>query len=112
MSTTETQVVPSGTWAVDKVHSDIGFAVDYLAGTFTGSFSDLDAELRDGVLRGAARGASIQVKDPNLAAHLPAPDSFEPERHPEISFESKDTRRDGDRLTIDGEVTIKGHTEP
>ena len=112
MSTTETQVVPSGTWAVDKVHSDIGFAVNYLAGTFTGSFSDFDAELTDGVLRGAARVASIQVKDPNLAAHLQAPDFFDAERHPEITFGSKDIRRDGDRLTIDGEITLKGHTEP
>ena len=112
MSTTETQVVPGGTWAVDKVHSDIGFAVNYLAGTFTGSFSDFDAELADGVLRGAARVASIQVKDPNLTAHLQSPDFFDAERHPEITFESKDIRRDGERLTIDGEVTIKGHTEP
>ena len=38
MSTTETQAVPAGTWAVDKVHSNVGFAVDYMAGTFTGSF--------------------------------------------------------------------------
>ena len=112
MSTTDTKVVPTGTWAADKVHSDVGFAVDYLAGTFTGSFSDFDAELSDGVLRGSARVASIQVKDPNLEAHLQAPDFFDAERHPEITFESKDIRRDGERLTIDGEVTIKGHTEP
>jgi polyisoprenoid-binding protein YceI len=112
MSTTETQVVPAGTWTVDKVHSNIGFAVDYLAGTFTGSFSDFDAEVRDGVLRGSAKVASIQVKDPNLEAHLQAPDFFDAERYPEITFESKDNRRDGDRLTIDGEITIKGHTEP
>jgi polyisoprenoid-binding protein YceI len=112
MSTTELQVVPSGTWAADKVHSDIAFAVKYLAGTFTGSFSDFDAELSDGVLRGSARAASVQVKEPNLAAHLQAPDFFDAERHPEISFESRDIRREGDRLTIDGEITIKGHTEP
>jgi polyisoprenoid-binding protein YceI len=112
MSTTELQVVPSGTWTVDKVHSDIGFAVKYLAGTFTGSFTDFDAELRDGVLRGSAKVASVQVKEPNLATHLQAPDFFDAERNPEITFESKDIRRDGDRLTIDGEITIKGHTEP
>ena len=112
MSTTEAQVVPAGTWAVDKVHSHIGFAVNYMAGTFTGSFSDLDAELRDGALRGSARVSSIQVKDPNLAAHLQAPDFFDTERHPEITFESDDIRRDGEHLTIDGEITLKGHTEP
>jgi polyisoprenoid-binding protein YceI len=112
MSTTETQVFPAGTWTVDKVHSDVGFAVDYLAGTFTGSFSDFDAEVRDGELRGSAKVASVQVKDPNLEAHLQSPEFFDAERYPAITFESKDIRRDGDRLTIDGEITLKGHTEP
>ncbi len=63
MSTTDTQVVPAGTWSGDKVHSNVGFAIDYLAGTFQGSFSDVDASLEDGVLRGAARSQSVQVKD-------------------------------------------------
>src|SRR5947209_4127295 len=112
MSTIETQAVPAGTWSIDKVHSTIGFAVDYLAGTFQGSFGVVDAELTDGVLRGTAKVSSIQVNDPNLAGHLQAPDFFDAERHPEITFESKDVRRDGDRLTIDGEIEIKGHTEP
>jgi polyisoprenoid-binding protein YceI len=112
MSTTELQVVPAGTWAADKVHSNIGFAVDYMAGTFTGGFLDFDAELRDGTLRGSAKVSSIQVKDPNLTAHLQGPDFFDAERNPELSFESQDIRREGDRLSIDGVVTIKGHTEP
>jgi polyisoprenoid-binding protein YceI len=112
MSTTELQAVPAGTWAADKVHSDIAFAVDYMAGTFTGSFSDFDAELNDGVLRGSARVASIQVKDPNLTAHLQSPEFFDAERNPELKFESRNIERNGDQLTIDGEVTIKGHTEP
>jgi polyisoprenoid-binding protein YceI len=112
MSITEIQALPSGTWAADKVHSDISFAIKYLAGTFTGRFTDFDADLNDGVLRGSAKAASVQVKEPNLAAHLQAPDFFDAERHPEISFESKDIHREGDRLTIDGAITIKGHTKP
>ena len=112
MSTTETQAVPAGTWTVDKVHSDVAFAVDYMAGTFTGSFSDFDAEVTDGVLKGSAKVASVQVKDPNLEAHLQGPDFFDAERNPELTFASKSIDRDGDKVTIDGEVTIKGHTEP
>ena len=108
----DTQVVPTGTWSIDKVHSTIGFAVDYMAGTFQGSFGDVDADVSDGVLHGNAKVSSIQVNDPNLAAHLQAPDFFDAERHPELTFESKDIRREGDRLTVDGEITIKGHTEP
>ena len=112
MSTTETQAVPTGTWAVDKVHSNVGFAVDYMAGTFTGTFSDIDASLNDGVLKGSAKVASVQVKDPNLEAHLQGPDFFDAERSPELSFESKSIDVDGDKVKVDGEITIKGHTEP
>src|SRR3954467_10156397 len=112
MSTTTEQAVPTGTWSADKVHSNIGFAVDYMAGTFTGSFSDFDASATDGVLRGSAKVASVQVKDPNLEQHLQSPDFFDAERNPELTFESKNITRDGDELKIDGEITVKGHTEP
>jgi polyisoprenoid-binding protein YceI len=112
MSTTETQAVPTGTWAVDKVHSNIGFAVEYMAGTFTGSFSDFDAQLNDGVLKGSAKVASVQVKDENLEQHLQSPDFFDAERNPELTFESKSVDVDGDQVTIDGQITIKGRTEP
>ena len=44
MSTTQTQTaLPTGTWTVDPVHSAVGFAVDYIAGTFKGAFSKFDA---------------------------------------------------------------------
>jgi polyisoprenoid-binding protein YceI len=112
MSTTETQAVPAGTWAVDPVHSNVGFAVDYMAGTFHGTFNDFDAVVTDGVLKGSAKVASVQVKDPNLEAHLQTPDFFDTERHPELTFQSKSIERDGDQVRIDGEITIKGHTEP
>src|SRR6266576_1066499 len=107
MSSTDTQqAVPTGTWSVDKVHSNVGFAVDYMAGTFTGSFSDFDAEVRDGVLKGSAKVASVQVKDPNLQAHLQSPDFFDAERSPELTFESRSIERHGDGVRIDGEITI------
>jgi polyisoprenoid-binding protein YceI len=111
MSTVDTQVLPTGTWQVDKVHSSIGFAVDYMAGTFHGTFSDFDAAVTDGVLNGSAKVASVQVKDENLAAHLQSPDFFDAQAHPELTFTSNAINRDGDRITIDGEITIKGHNE-
>ena len=106
------QALPTGTWSADTVHSTVGFAVPYLAGTFQGTFSDYDARLSDGVLRGSAEVASVQVNDPNLEAHLQNPDFFDAERFPQLSFEAGDISRSGDDLTIAGELTLKGHTEP
>ena len=112
MTTSELQAVPTGAWSVDRVHSTIGFSVDYMAGTFAGTFSDFDVSVADGVLKGTAKVASVQVKDPNLEAHLQTPDFFDAERYPGLSFVSRSIERSGDNLAIKGEITIKGHTEP
>ena len=112
MSTTETQALPADMWAVDPVHSTIGFSVGYLAGTFTGTFGDFDVVVTNGVLTGSTKVASVQVKDPNLEMHLQSPEFFDAERHPELTFQSTSIERNGDELKIDGEITIKGHTKP
>jgi polyisoprenoid-binding protein YceI len=111
MSSVDTQVLPSGTWQVDKIHSSIAFAVDYMAGTFHGTFSDFDAVVADGVLKGSAEVASVQVNAEAIAAQLQGPDFFDAQAHPELTFTATAIERDGDRVTIDGEITIKGHTE-
>ena len=112
MSTTETLALPIGTWSVDPVHSSVGFGVEYMAGTFAGTFNEFNVVFADGELKGSAKVASVQVKDPNLEAHLQTPDFFDAERHPELTFRSNSIERSGDELKIDGEITIKGHTEP
>ena len=113
MSTQTTQqALPSGTWSVDKIHSTVGFAIAYMAGTFQGTFSDFEARLGDGVLGGTAEVASVQVKDPNLEAHLQSPDFFDAERYPQLAFRANDVSRSGGDLAIAGDLTLKGHTEP
>ena len=106
-SQTTQQALPTGTWSVDKIHSTVGFAVPYMAGTFQGTFSDFDARLADGVIGGTAEVASVQVKDPNLEAHLQSPEFFDAERFPQLSFEARDDqpfrRRPHDRRRADAE---------
>ena len=108
----QTTALPTGTWNADPVHSDIGFSIDYMSGTFSGTFSKFDVRVTDGALSGTAEVSSIQVKDPNLEAHLQSPEFFDAERHPTLTFESREVSRDGNALTIDGEIAIKGRTQP
>jgi polyisoprenoid-binding protein YceI len=108
---TTRQALPTGTWGADTVHSTVGFAVPYLAGTFQGTFSDYDARLSDGVLRGSAEVRSVQAKDSNLEGHLQSPEFFDAERFPQLSFDAREISRSGDDLTIAGELTLKGQTE-
>lgn len=113
MSTTiEETGIPTGTWNADGVHSSLSFEVSYAVATFAGQVTDFNVSLTDGVLEGAARIASLQVKDENLTAHLQSPEFFDAERHPELTFVSTAIRRDGDQVEIDGNLTMKGITKP
>jgi polyisoprenoid-binding protein YceI len=73
---------------------------------------EFEASLEDGKLTGVAQIASLKVKDENFQAHLLSPEFFDAERHAEVRFEGSSITRDGDKVTIDGEVTIKGIAKP
>jgi polyisoprenoid-binding protein YceI len=110
--TEERTALPTGTWVLDPVHSTIGFELPYLAGTFRGHFTDVDARLSPQSLTGAARVTSVDVKDENLAAHLQSPDFFDTERYPELTFASRSVERADDSLKVEGDITIRGITKP
>lgn len=115
MSTTAEQTarIPAGTWGVDPIHSNVGFAVTYSgSGTFRGGFKEIDAKLVDGKLEGVAKVSSVDIDEPMLAGHLQTPDFFDVEQHPELRFASKEIARNGDDVTIEGELTLRGVTKP
>jgi polyisoprenoid-binding protein YceI len=45
MSIISTTQLPTGTWNADAVHSQIGFEIAYMGGTFRGTFSPFEATL-------------------------------------------------------------------
>lgn len=111
--TQQSTEIPSGTWTVDPVHSVAGFAVRHMmVGTFRGEFTQIDASLTDGRLIGRVKVDSLNIKDENLRGHLLAPDFFDAERHPEIVYESNSLTVDGDTLTSEGTLTVKGASTP
>jgi polyisoprenoid-binding protein YceI len=113
MSTIEQtrQGIPTGTWKADTVHSSVAFEVPYAVATFGGEVTDFEATLENGTLTGAAKIESIHVKEENLQAHLLSPEFFDAEKHPVVSF-SGPVERDGDNVEVDGQITIKGISQP
>ena len=107
------QTVPTGTWTLDKIHSQVGYAVKHAGiSLFKGEVEGFDASLTDGTLRGSAPVTGITVQDENLAGHLLSPDFFDAERHPTVSFTSTELRRNGDELVVEGELEIRGERRP
>jgi polyisoprenoid-binding protein YceI len=70
----------------------------------------LDGEA--GRIVGTALVASVDAKDENVSAHLQSPDFFDAERHPELSFASREIRREGEDLTVEGEPDHQGDHAP
>ena len=107
MSTIPRTQLPAGTWNADAVHSQIGFEIAYMGGTFRGTFSPFDASLEvaeDGQahLEGTTQVANVKVQDPNLEVHLQSPDFFDAERYPELRFVSDDVVRNGESVDVRG----------
>ena len=115
MSITEQPAVaiPAGSFNADPVHSSVSFEVPYMGiGVFSGGVKRFRATLVDGRLEGAAEIASLELKDDNLHAHLLAPDFFDAERHPEVSFSTSSSAVTGSNVVFDGEITIRGISLP
>jgi polyisoprenoid-binding protein YceI len=107
--------IPAGSWQSDLVHSRVGFSVKHMVvATYRAGFSDFDIRLGDEdgepKISGEARVESIESRDDQQRAHLLSPDFFDAESHPAIAFESTSISRDGDRLNVEGDLTIKGNT--
>jgi polyisoprenoid-binding protein YceI len=115
MSITEDQqvAIPEGTFNADAVHSSVAFEVQYMGiGTFGGDVKTFQASLTDGGLAGAAQIASLETKDDNLHAHLMAPDFFDAERHPEVTFSTSSASVTGNKVSFEGEISIRGISRP
>ena len=113
MSTT-LQQVPTGTYALDPVHSTFGFTVTHNGvSKFHGQFEQVEARLEDGVLVGVAHVDSVKTAIPDLKHHLLTPDFFNAAETPTITFRSSEIRvaEDGS-AEVEGELTIRGITKP
>lgn len=112
MSTIEQTAVPAGTWTLDPVHSRAAFGVKHSGiATFRGHFSEVDAKLADGKLEGSVVVESVDTPVAQLKGHLLSPDFFDAEQHPRIEFRADELELDGERLTIRGELTMRGVTK-
>ncbi len=109
---TDVSTLP-GTWNIDAVHSSASFVVKHMVvAKFRGHFDTIEATLVVGVLTGAVKVDSLVVKDENLKGHLLSDDFFSADTYPEITFRSTSIAVDGEDVTVQGELTVKGNTLP
>jgi polyisoprenoid-binding protein YceI len=118
LSTITPVSIPAGTYNVDPTHSSVGFEVKHMGiATVRGEFRTFQGTLDltgDAVsLAGTVDVASVDTRDEQRDAHLTAPDFFDVENNPQITFRSTsaDVSENG-AIRLAGEITIKGITQP
>jgi polyisoprenoid-binding protein YceI len=118
--TTQTEAkieIPTGTWAIDPVHSNASFEVEHAGvSVFRGGFKPIDGKLTAGesglVLEGAVEVASISIDDENIRPHLLSPEFFDVERNPRITYRSTAISGAPDDLAVTGELGMAGVSLP
>ena len=107
----------AGTWAIDPVHSEVGFTVRHMMvskvrgkfGTFTGEIVTGE-EPSDSRVTASIDLTSIDTGNEGRDNHLRSADFFEVERHGTMTYRSTGLRVEGDEYLLDGELTLKGVT--
>jgi len=119
-ATTQTTIPDyvAGTWNIDPVHSEVGFAVRHMmVSKVRGRFNTFSGELVTGKdpLASSVTAeidlASIITGNEQRDAHIRSADFFEVETYPTMTYRSTGVRQDGGDFVIDGDLTLKGVTK-
>jgi polyisoprenoid-binding protein YceI len=108
-------------WNIDAAHSHVTFAVRHMVvstvkGRFKGLSGTLEidtANLANSWVQAEVDAASLDTNEPDRDKHLRAPDFFDVEKYPKITFKSTKVEPTGDNeYKVTGDLTLHGVTKP
>ena len=108
-----------GTWDIDPLHTEVGFSVRHLMvskvrGRFTrfeGSFVTAPDPLNSSA-SATIDMTSIDTNNPTRDDDLRSKNFFEVDQYPQMTYRSTGLKVDGEKFTLDGELTAHGITRP
>jgi polyisoprenoid-binding protein YceI len=119
IAATEIPGYVAGTWAIDPVHSEVGFSVRHMmVSKVRGKFEKVEGTFTTGAdpqqssVSVTIDPSSITTSQADRDNHLRSGDFLEVEKHPTMTYQSTGVRRDGDDFLLDGNLTLKGVTRP
>jgi polyisoprenoid-binding protein YceI len=107
-------------WNFDTSHSHLGFTARHMVfakvrGTFgkwSGTVNYDDANPQKSSVEVNVDTASVDTKEEKRDAHLRSGDFFDSEKHPQMTFKSREVTKAGDGWILAGDLTIRGVTKP
>jgi polyisoprenoid-binding protein YceI len=111
----ETTGIPTGTWAIDPSHSEVGFTARHLMSKVRGVFEKFEGQIvtgEDTFATATIDLQSINTRDENRDGHLRSKDFFDVENSGPMTFRSTRVEKGGNGLLVTGDLTLKGVTQP
>lgn len=110
--------LPTGTYTIDAAHSKVGFEVVHLVvATVDGEFKKVSATVNlnsnpaKSTVEAVIDVASVDTGNEKRDGHLRTGDFFDAATHPTMTFKSRSFKLKGDKLTVTGDLTLRGVTK-
>jgi polyisoprenoid-binding protein YceI len=108
-----------GTWKLDPAHSELSFTVKHLKiSKVRGIFETFDVTIvtpedpANISVEATVDVSSVNTNQEMRDNHLRTSDFFLVEEHPQMIFRSTAIAIDGDDFTLEGDLTLRGVTQP
>jgi polyisoprenoid-binding protein YceI len=109
----------AGTWAIDPVHSEVSFVVRHMmVSKVRGRFDTFEGTIvtgqnpLDSTVNASIDLSSVNTGNEQRDGHIRSADFFEVDKHPHMTFRSTGVRAEDEGFVVDGELTLKGVTQP
>lgn len=113
-----TAVADAAPLKLDETHSKIGFTAETLLFDVDGQFGKYSVDVEGdpskpeaAKVRVSIDVSSIDTQNEKRDDHLRSADFFAAQQHPTINFTSTNIRQTGDKLSIKGNLSIRGKTK-
>jgi len=118
VSTAAVEGYVAGKWAIDPVHSEVGFSVRHMmVSKVRGRFAEFSGEIVTGQnplessVSADIQLSSIITGQEQRDQHIRSADFFDVEKYPTMTYRSTGVRADGGDYIVDGDLTLKGVTK-
>ena len=112
---TSVQGVRAETYQIDPNHSSATFSIRHIVSQVKGRFTQMsgaivydEKEPEKSSVTAKIAAASINTDNEKRDTHLKSADFFEVEKYPDITFQSKSVKKEGDRLKVTGMLNMHG----
>ncbi|UOZ03460.1 YceI family protein [Amycolatopsis sp. WQ 127309] len=110
--------ITAGRYSIDPAHSSLEFSTRFVVARIKGTFTDVSGsiEVAEDLVKSTVQAeiavGSVQTNVDARDNHLRGADFFDIENHPAARFSSTGIVADGERYTLQGDLTIRGTTKP